>query len=74
MAKITANGATEVVKVRTIAPCGLTYLWAINSRGTILSRITGTLETGYTVYSRKNKPTRDALVKVINRRNHRITD
>ena len=70
MAKITANGATEVAKIATLGPGGARYFWVINSKGVILRRATGPFGSGYTVYSRKNTPTRATLIAVIRRAGH----
>jgi len=77
MAKITANGATEAARIRTTSHEGrVTYLWVMNSKGTILWRQTAAsgYATGYTVYSRRNKPaTRATLVSVAERIGHTVT-
>jgi hypothetical protein len=55
MAKITANGAKEVAKIR--AKRGPhEYLFAINSKGTVLYRVTGEYGGGYVVFQRKTAP------------------
>jgi hypothetical protein len=73
MAKISANGATEVAKIRTTSHGGrVSYLWVINSKGVILWRQSGEYGSGYTVQSRHNEPTREALMKAIARMGHTL--
>lgn len=75
MAKITANGATEVAKVRAIKPgYDSKYLFAINSKGVVLCRrTTGEYGTGYTVYERNVQPaTKISLVALIVSRGYKV--
>ena len=74
MAKITANGATEVAKVRAIKPGYYSqYLFAINSKGVVLWRTTGEYGTGYTVYERNVQPaTKISLVALIVSRGYKV--
>lgn len=75
MAKITANGAREVAKIRAIRTgSDLKYLFAINSKGVVLWRTTGEYGTGYTVYQRGVQPaTKISLVALIVSRGYKVT-
>lgn len=73
MAKISAGGATEIAKIRATRN-GYDYLFAINSKGTVLYRITGDAGTGYTIYDRHREPTRAALLALLARNGYAVTD
>ena len=71
MAKITANGATEVARIKTTSG-RYSCLWVINSRGTVLWRYTGD-NGSYTVKHRNVKPvTRERLIELAWAAGHRV--
>jgi hypothetical protein len=72
MAKIAANGAYEIAAINTISPAGTKYRWAMNSRGTVLRRWRGELETGYTVFVKMDRKaaTKNTLLALINLEGH----
>jgi hypothetical protein len=80
MAKITANGATEVARIttrftHTNAAPGYEesrYLWVINSKGTVLRRLTGEYGSGYVVRARKLPPSRDTLLALAEKAGHQV--
>jgi hypothetical protein len=76
MAKISANGAHEVAAINTVSPAGTKYRWAINSRGTVLRRWRGDLDTGYTLFVklRREVATRATLLKLIDIEGHAIDE
>lgn len=67
MAKISANGAHEVARIKVTSPGGYPYLWVMCSDGRVLSRATGELSDGYTVAVRglsRSLRTREALLRI----------
>lgn len=56
MAKISANGATEVAKLKVRSQAGYEYLYVMTSDGRVLRRATGDAGTGYSVQARKISP------------------
>jgi len=74
MAKITANGAHEVARIRVTSPAGFPYLWVMCSDGRVLSRATGELSDGYTIAVRglqRHLRTREALLRIAQIRGYR---
>jgi len=75
MAKISANGATEVARINvTRADGGYTYVWVMTSDGRVLSRARGTGD-GYTVAQRglrRNLRTREVLLRIAAIRGYRV--
>jgi hypothetical protein len=61
MAKITANGAHEVAKVKAHSRAGGEYLYVMCSDGRVLWRPTGESGSGYTVLYRGVKQERRNL-------------
>ena len=75
MAKISANGAHEVARIRAISPAGYTYIWIMTSDGRVLTRTTGELSDGYTVAHRglrRSLRTREALLRIAQIRGYRV--
>jgi len=57
MAKISANGATEVARVTTRNRHGYRYIWVMTSDGRVLQRCTDQqIGSGYTVLRRRIQP------------------
>ena len=74
MAKISANGATEVARIQAISPAGYTYLWVMTSDGRVLSRASGTGD-GYTVAARglrRSLRVRETLLRIAQIRGYRV--
>jgi hypothetical protein len=75
MAKISANGAHEIARIRVASPAGYPYLWVMCSDGRVLTRATGELGDGYTVAYRglrRNLRTREALLRIAQIRGYRV--
>lgn len=76
MAKISANGAHEIARIRVEhLISGQPYLWVMCSDGRVLSRATGELSDGYTVAARglrRHLRTREALLRIAQIRGYRV--
>ena len=76
MAKISANGATEVARIETrfkgSGQDESRYLWVVNSKGVVLRRLTGEYGSGYTVYRRHQTASRNLLVALARRAGHEV--
>ena len=75
MAKISANGAHEIARIKVTSPAGYPYLWVMCSDGRVLSRATGELGDSYTVYLRglrRSLRTREALLRIAQIRSYKV--
>lgn len=75
MAKISANGATEMARIKSRkANSNIEWLWVMCSDGRILRRTTGDLGTGYSVYRRgwNGDRTQAVLVEMARAAGHEV--
>ena len=74
MAKISANGATEMTRIKSKGPTGTVFIWVMCSDGRVLRRITSNGGTGYSVYYNKWKgdKTQAALVEMAETCGHKV--
>jgi hypothetical protein len=75
MAKISANGATEVARIQVAhLVSGQPYVWVMTSDGRVLSRASGTGD-GYTVAARglrRSLRVRETLLRIAQIRGYRV--
>ncbi len=73
MAKISANGATKVAEVRATNPrTNSETVYVFCSDGRVLSRMAGSIGTGYTVMQRLGKCRNKAGYQAIEAREHLV--
>lgn len=67
MAKISANGAYEIARIKVTSPSRVSYLWVMTSAGHILTRADGEVGDDYGVVIRglcRHLRTREALIRI----------
>ena len=78
MAKLTARGAHPVARLKVRTPRGTMLIFALRSDGVILSRFTGELANGYSVWGRKLREgvpfTEETLRKVMDRLHYEVLE
>lgn len=74
MAKISANGATEMARIKSVSSNGTEFLWVMCSDGRVLRRLTSYGGTGYSVYRRgwKGDKTQAVLIEMAQACGHKV--